>query len=92
MFPALEAVLESAATLEELSDDLIWLFFMSSAVEMLTRSQRNQVQAQFHTCVSTKRSSWHTIAATVIYYVYLWKHLTSHIRWGLHSAMPMYAA
>lgn len=43
---------------------------MNSPMEMLTSSQKTQVQAQFHTCVSTEMRSWHTNAVTVIYYVY----------------------
>lgn len=70
MFPALEAMLESAVMLEELSDYYFFFFnliLMNSPMEMLTKSQKTQVQAQYHTCVSTKMRSWHTIAVTVIY-------------------------
>lgn len=50
---------------------VVWLFFflrINSTVELLIRSQKTQVQAQFHTCVSAGRRSWHMI--TVISYVH----------------------
>lgn len=67
-FPALEAVLESVVTLQELSGFFFFFLRINSAVELLMRSQKTQVQAQFHTCVSAGRRSWHTIA--VISYVH----------------------
>lgn len=43
---------------------------MNSPVEILTSSQKIQVQAQLHTCVGAKKRSWHSVAVTVIYGIY----------------------
>lgn len=60
-------MLESVVTLQELSD-FFFSLRINSAVELLIRSQKTQAQAQFHTCGSAGRRSWHTI--TVISYVH----------------------
>lgn len=36
---------------------------------MLTSSQKTQVQAQFHTCVSTRMRSWHMVAVTFLIFI-----------------------
>lgn len=51
---------------------VVWWFcfiFMKSPVEMLTSSQKTQVQAQSHTCVSTRMRSWHMVAVTFLIFI-----------------------